>query len=343
MHHFKERVCLIQMAANGKKALIDAIALSDMSPVKPLFSDPDIEKIFHGADYDIRSLHRYFQIEVSHLFDTQVAAMWAGDRETGLEAALRTRVGVSITKKYQKKDWSMRPLPPEMLDYAISDVGHLVDLSQSLKRDLRRMGRLEWVLEECEAVSRVRRSEKEPGPLFAGVKGAGRLKPRSLAALESLLKFRKSAAKKKDRPLFKIISDRRLLEIARAMPGDMKRLKALNALSPRQTAMHGKEILRRLERVRKADPSDYPAPAKRKPRRRRSRRAASRMEALKAWRDRKAGELALPQGLVCGKKIMAAVAEADPSGPGDLEKIPGMRPWRRREFGPEILSALEKV
>ncbi|MCK5508708.1 MAG: ribonuclease D, partial [Desulfobacterales bacterium] len=121
MYHFKEKVCLIQIATEKKQVVIDPLQIQDLSPLKSLFSQRDIKKIFHGADFDVRSLYRDFNIEIKNLFDTQIACMFLGIRETGLDAVLKKRFEISLNKKYRKKDWSQRPLPEEMIEYAVND------------------------------------------------------------------------------------------------------------------------------------------------------------------------------------------------------------------------------
>ena len=116
MYHFKEKVCLIQMAATNTNVVIDPLVIKDLSLLKPIFKRGDICKIFHGADYDVRSLYRDFRISIHNLFDTELACRFLGLKETGLEAVLKRRYNVRLDKKYQRKDWSKRPLPQEMED-----------------------------------------------------------------------------------------------------------------------------------------------------------------------------------------------------------------------------------
>ena len=110
MYHYFEKVCLLQISTESASYILDPLALRDLSALQPVFSNPRIRKVFHGADYDIRSLYRNFQIEVENLFDTQSACKFLGLRETGLEALLRSRFHVQLNKKYQRADWSRRPL-----------------------------------------------------------------------------------------------------------------------------------------------------------------------------------------------------------------------------------------
>ena len=131
MYHYKEKVCLIQMAAPNINVLIDPLAVKDLSLLKPIFKRSDICKIFHGADYDVRSLYRDFCITIDNLFDTELASRFLGFPESGLEAVLKKKFDVTLDKKFQRKDWSRRPLPPGMIAYAAEDVRYLLPLAEA--------------------------------------------------------------------------------------------------------------------------------------------------------------------------------------------------------------------
>ena len=133
MFHYQEKVCLIQISTTSCNILLDPLSLVDLSHLSSIFTDPNIRKVFHGADYDIRSLYRDFGIEVNALFDTQIAARFLGIKETSLAYLLKERFGVTVEKKYQKRDWSKRPLPAAMLAYAVQDTCHLLPLSRILE------------------------------------------------------------------------------------------------------------------------------------------------------------------------------------------------------------------
>ena len=102
MFHYREKVCLVQIAKEKSSVMVDPLMIKDLSPLKPLFSNPSIRKVFHGADYDIRSLYRDFNINVRNLFDTELAARFLGLEESGLQAVLKKFFNVDIDKKYQK-------------------------------------------------------------------------------------------------------------------------------------------------------------------------------------------------------------------------------------------------
>jgi ribonuclease D len=340
MFHFKEKVCLLQMAANGTTVVIDPLALESLALLNPIFTDPKICKVFHGADYDVRSLYRDHDIEIQNLFDTQLASMFLGIKETSLEAVVAHHFGVELNKKYQKKDWSRRPLADEMVEYAALDVAYLIPIARSLKHDLKKKGRLSWVVEECELLSQVRPPEENDDPLFLKFKGAGRLAPRQLAALEMLLQTRTAIARQKDRPLFKVISNASLKKIAIAMPRNEKQLKQSGALSNKQLEMYTGAVVEALKNVRKIPSSQLPVyPRRYSPRL--SRHVPERVKRLRAWRDGKALQLELDPGLVLNRASISAIAVENPSDREALTAIDGVTHWQAVAFGDEILTSLK--
>lgn len=341
MFHFKEKVCLLQMAANEINILIDPLKNKDLSLLKPLFLNRDIKKIFHGADYDVRSLYRDFSIEINNLFDTEIACRFLGFKETGLGTVLQKRFDVSLDKKYQKKNWSQRPLPDSMIEYAAKDTIYLAPLASILEKELEKKGRLDWVLEECENLSKVRHVLWNGEPLFLRFKGAGRLMPKSLAVLETLLQFRMEIAEKKDRPLFKIFGNDSLMKLAVAKPVTLRSLKALNALSPKQISMYAEALTDRICNALKIPEDKLPRyPRKRMPVL--GSGVSKRIKRLKVWRDSMAQQLEIDPGIVCNKALMSAIAVENPSDTGKLEAIKEMKNWQKKEFGKDVVDFLKK-
>ncbi len=340
MFHYQEKVCLLQMAANGHTAVIDPLAIGDLSVLKNLFNKATICKVLHGADYDVRSLFRDFGISITNLFDTQLACMYLGYKETGLEAVVGSRFGVTLNKKYQKKDWSKRPLPSGMVQYAASDVAYLIPLAQALTRELNKKGRLAWVEEECRLLSGVRAPETNHDPLFLKFKGAGRLEPRQLAALEALLQMRNTIARQKDRPLFKVISNAALKKIAMAMPTTQKKLNATGALSLRQMEMYAKPVMTALKQARQLPKAALPVyPRRKSPRL--SPQVPERVNRLRVWRDQMARTLRLDPGLVLNRAVIKAIAVENPSNYVNLEQVEGIHKWQAKAFGNHLLNVLK--
>jgi len=341
MYHFKEKVCLIQMAAGNINVVIDPLVIKDLSPLKPIFKRSDICKIFHGADYDVRSFYRDFRITVHNLFDTELASRFLGFPETGLEAVLKKKFAVTLDKKFQRKDWSRRPLPPDMIAYAAEDARYLLPLAQGLKAELDERNRLGWVNEECEYLSRVRPITVNDQPLYLNFKGAGKLDSRSLAVLENLLGFRREVARRKDKPLFRIFGNRSLMELAGKKPLNLKQLEKTRALSSRQISMYGREMLAAIQGAMNLPAEELPVyPRKKSPRI--SLAVAGRVKALRNWRDKQVQKLAIDPALICNKALMSTIAVQKPLNLSELAAVKEMKNWQRKEFGQDIVKVLRK-
>ncbi len=342
MYHFQEKVCLIQMAASSTNVVIDPLKVEDLSPLKPIFIRQDICKIFHGADYDVRSIYRDFRITINNLFDTELASRFLGYSETSLEAVLKNKFGIILDKKFQRKDWSKRPLPSDMISYAAKDVRYLLPLAQNLKIELEKLGRLRWVQEECQYLSKVRPNTNNSGPLYIHFKGAGKLDPRSLAVLESLLQYRRQVARQKDKPLFRIFGNRSLLKLAEKQPLTLTQLENTGALSSRQTSMYGRKVIAAIKEAMQIANEELPEYPRRK-----SPRVplvvAGRVKALRDWRDKLVGRLGIDPALVCTKSLMTAIAIQKPRKMSDFTTIKEMKNWQKKEFGREILQVMKQV
>jgi ribonuclease D len=341
MYNFQEKVCLIQVATRNDSFVIDPMRIKDMSPLKPLFASRKIKKIFHGADYDVRSLYRDFNIKINNLFDTQVACMFLGYKETGLNAVLQQKFNIRLDKKYQKKDWSIRPLSDNMMAYAVADVAHLIPLAEILEKELERKGRLYWVHEESKLLSKVRPPSNDSEPLFLKFRGAGRLDRTSLGVLEALLQFRMRMAKKKDRPLFKIISNTALMAVALKKPASLASLKKTEKFSPKLIEMYGNQVIAIVQRSLKIPQNKLPVyPKRRTPRVTAS--AAARVKTLKSWRDPKCKALAIDPGILFNNALISTIAVENPQNTDALKAVEEMKNWQRQEFGKEIIALLKE-
>jgi len=338
LHHYREKVCLIQISTRKQSWLIDPLAIADLSCLAIPFSNPDLLVVMHGADYDIRSLHRDFGIEVCNLFDTMVASRLLGINEFGLAALLKARFGIELDKKYQKADWSRRPLSPEMCAYAIADTATLLPLYDQLASELQQAGRRLWLDEECRLISQARVTEKN-GPLFLGFKGAGKFKGRGLAVLESLLQMRDRLAMAQDRPPFKILSAECLQELADKRPRSLNELTSIKGMTPGQIQRYGDKIITAVAEGLAVPEAELP----RFPRISRdeiSEGARQRTKQLKAWRQDISARFGLDSGVVAPNWLLEAVAEQNPASMEGLGVIAGMRNWQRELYGQEIVTEL---
>jgi len=339
MFHYKEKVCLIQISIPELNILIDTLSIKDLSPLFPIFSNPHIRKIFHGADYDIRSLFRDFKIEVISLFDTQIAARLLGITQTGLSSILETRFGIHLEKKYQKSDWSRRPISREMLQYAVFDTYYLIPLSHMFEKELIEKGRFSWFEEECELQSKVRFSPPKDEPLYLRFKGASKLSPLNLAILEKILQWREKLALTKDIPPFKILGNQQILEIVNNKPMDMD---GLDVLSKKQIESLGKSILMSIRAAMDMPQENLPLfPKEKRPRQNTA--TLKRINALKEWRESFGEKTGLDPSIICPNSLIQAIALMDQSSPERLKELGDIKRWQIELFGYEICVLLASI
>ena len=344
-HRYHDRIFLVQLASPSLTAIIDPLAIADLSPVGGLLDDPKVEKIFHDADYDLRILDRDCGFRARRLFDTRIAAQLAGEPAVGLAALLEKYVGVKLAKEHQKADWSRRPLPPAMLAYAAADTEHLPALREALRARLSALGRLPWAEEEFTRLEELRWTGPPEGgaaaDAFLRVKGAKALPPRQLAALRELYRWREGVAAEQDRATFRIIGNDALLAVARALPRSAAELGRVGQLPGALAGRHGPALLDAVSRSLALGEADLPR-VERTPRPPRDTSVEARVERLKAARNGVAQELGLEPGVLCGRSTLEAVARALPL-PNDragLARIGELRRWQIEALGDALLAAL---
>ena len=334
---YPERVCLVQLATREAAYVIDPLSIDDAAPLGRLLSDPSVAKIFHSADYDIRSMDRDWGFRVRGLFDTGIAAAFAGSERLGLAAVLKEHLDVEVNKdkKLQRADWSIRPLPDRMLRYAAEDVLHLARLKAILDGKLARLGRTAWVREEVERLARVRYTPPDAEWGFLSIKGSRDMDGRALAVLRSLHAFRENEALRRDRPPFKVMSDSVLTALAAAPKSNLAGVKGIGRYGHGRAAA---AVRRAIREGLRADPvqrprSPRPEGDRLSPKERNQ--ARSRLRLLKKWRAGQAADLRLDPALVWPAVSLERLAARPESLPAELE-CGDVRQWQGREFGDSL-------
>jgi len=338
LHNYQEKVCLLQFTGSKRTVLVDPLAV-DIAPLGKVLADPAIRKIFHASDYDLRSLRRDFGFSINGLFDTMISSQFCGEPKIGLNDLLGKYFGVSLDKKYQKADWSLRPLPPEMAHYAAEDTRHLHELAELLENKLRELGRLDWVAEECRLMEQVGFAENG-GPKFIRFKGAGTLDRRQLARLEELLCWRAEEAEGRNCPMFKIMGNKSLLELARRGPDSLQGMTGIEGLSSRQIERFGAKLLHALKRG-DAIPEEklplFPRPSRRE----KDPAAEKRFIKLKQWRTDKASALQLDPGVLINNATLEEISRLNPASIADLEAVDSLKNWQKQELGEGLVNSLK--
>jgi len=325
LHAYPEKLCLMQFSAEAGDFLVDTLAGLDLSAL--LESLKSRELIFHGADYDLRMLRKAYQFSPSAIFDTMTAARLLGYPQFGLGHLVEKHLGQVLEKGPQKMNWALRPLTPRMEEYARNDTRCLKTLSDILRGELERRGRLAWQTETCQRLIQDCARFPEPNPDQWRMKGSDRLPPRGLAILRSLWHWREKEAIAANRPPFFVLSHDLVLHLAhegaheRARSGGQER--ELGRLLPAR--MND----RRKQGIVHAIAEAQAVPEAELPRRRvhtfyqPSLAEQKRTAALRELRDRKAAELGIDPTLIASKATLQALAQ-------DWEKhSPELMNWQR--------------
>jgi len=343
-HRFHDRICLIQISDRSRHYLIDTLAVDTLDGIGPLLEDPAIETVFHDADYDLRLLGRDFGVRVRNLFDTKLAAQLLGEPAIGLAALVEKYLGVQLDKKHQRADWAQRPLPSDLLAYAVEDTRHLPALRDRLHEALERLARLSWAEEEFRL--REQATPEPPsdnGDAYLRLKNTRDLQPRQLGALRELYAWREATARRRDVAPFRVAGNDVLLAVARALPLDRAALADTTGLPPTIADRYAPDLLAAVARA-VALPADQLPSRKRGPGRPLPDPEFDRLvDRLKGARDKAADELALDRGFLMPRQQLEDVARSGAHGPEELLAVPDMRRWQVEALGSRLLDVLAKA
>ncbi len=337
-HRYVDRVYLIQISSGTETVLVDPLAVEDLAPIGGLLEAPNTEVVFHDADYDLRTLDRDYGFRARRLFDTRVAAQFAGEESVGLAALLEKYFGVRLNKKLQRADWSVRPLTDEMIAYAADDTRHLIELKDLLHARLEELGRLAWANEEFARLEDVRWPDTSDEDAYLRVKGSRTLTPRQRAVLRATYEWRDSKARELDRAPFRIMTNAVLSEIAKTPPttaSDLKKIKSL----PRMAAGRWARELIGVVRTALDVPEDQLPKIQRRKRPRYDASYDRRLEQLKDLRNQRALVVGIDPGLLCPNGTLQAVARLAADGDLRIDEVPELRRWQREVLGDGAIGA----
>ena len=339
-HRYHDRVYLLQISSRSETAVVDPLAVGTLAPLAGAVADRGVEVVFHDADYDLRLLDREYGFRATSVFDTRIAAQLLNEPGIGLAALLEKYFGVRLDKRFQRADWSARPLSPAMLEYAAADTRHLPGLRDILRERLQERGRLSWAEEEFSLLEQIRGGAadgSEPG--WLRLKGAKALRPRELAILREVWEWRESVAQRNDRATFRVLNNEPMFLMARQPPADLAALKTVPGIGGAQVERFGRELLAAVRRG--VELPEHELPRVERPQRRPPDPAfEARLERLKAARNRMALDYDLAPGVLCPNGTLEAIARVQPHTTEELARIGELRRWQLRELGEELLKAV---
>jgi ribonuclease D len=323
MYRFRVRVCLLQFYVRGEVFLVDALAPLDMRPLWPLLAKRHL--VMHGSDFDLRLLYDFCRFRARSLFDTMLAAQLLGRSRIGLASLIEDNFGVTLDKDGQKANWSRRPITQKLLDYAALDVWYLPALRDILSRELKRLGRLEWMEQQCAAqIESGATGFAPPDPNDWRIGRSERLRSRGQGVLHAIWHWRQEQAKKLDTPPFKVCSNELLLRLAAAADegGSVESVLSSVNLGKRHARLIGslsdavrsgiERDPRTLPRRPGRDPSHTPL----------THAEIALLDRIKEDRDRIASKISIEPTLIANRSQLSQIAR-DPGRLGDI-----LLPWQ---------------
>jgi ribonuclease D len=340
---YRTLLCLVQVAVEldgGDEVRIEVIdpldESVDPSPLAAVIADPAVEIVMHAGRQDVALLRRVWQTQITNLFDTQLAAGFAGMRaQLGYEALLHELLGVRLSKSASFTRWDARPLSDEQIDYARDDVRHILQATTALQERLRARGRLDWAREECLALAAAT-DERDPDVIFGRLPRVNSLDPKLRAIARELVEWREETARTQDRPIPAVLSDAALIEVAKRKPSAIGQLEQIRGINEPTLRRRGRAIIEAVERGRSrspipvdgerpSQPAVFDAPVI---------ALAEALVRARALQEELAYELIAARADL--QRIVLAMRDGSP--PPDVRTLQG---WRREVVGDELLELLD--
>ncbi len=230
LHHYGSYISLIQISNKERNWVIDVLILKKIDGLLNIFKDKKIIKIFHDVSFDFRIINHQFKCLPKNVFDTQTAALLLGKEKVGLGSLLEEVFEIKKEKKFQRVDWTKRPLSLAQLNYAVKDTAYLLKLKEWLIDKLKKKERHLWMQQEMIHIGTLDFIYHEQD--YIDLSGAKSMKPDERARLHVLFDERKKIAKQVDKPFFMIFSNKQLLSFANNPPYSAKSWQHLKKVHP---------------------------------------------------------------------------------------------------------------
>jgi ribonuclease D len=339
---YRTLLCLVQVAAEQPDGdvrieVLDPLDSSvDPSPLAAVLADPQVEIVMHAGRQDVALLRRVWETDITNLFDTQLAAGFAGLRaQLGYEPLLHELLGVRLKKSASFTRWDARPLSAEQIDYARDDVRHILQAATALQERLQARGRLEWAREECVALAGAT-DERDPDNIFMRLPRVNSLDPKLRAIARELVEWREETARAQDRPIPSVLSDAALIEVAKRRPSEIRQLEQIRGINEPTLRRRGRAILEAVERGRSRPPIPVEGERPAQP----EALDAPVIALAEALVRTRALEEELAYELIAARADLQRIVLAmrDGSPPPEVRTLQG---WRRQVVGDELLALLD--
>jgi ribonuclease D len=332
---YRPLLCLVQVVVDEDVWVLDPLAGFDTGPLASVLADPAVEIVVHAGRQDVAIMRREWGTEVANVFDTQVAAGFAGySAQAGYGGLLHDVLKIRLPKTASFTRWDVRPLSDEQLRYARGDVEHLLPLADDIRGRLVARDRLEWAREECRAIARAT-DERDPEEVWRRLPRAAGLDPRDRAVARELGAWRERTAEREDRPVGAVVRDPTVVELAKRQPTSRKDLAEIRGVNPDVVRRRGDDIIAAIERGRAAEPIRLDD-GERLATESQDGPVIALAEALVRARAQEAG---LAYELIAARADLAPIVVSARRGQ-DEPDVRTLRGWRRELVGSELLELL---
>ncbi len=339
LYSYYEKVCLIQFSTPQVDYLVDPLNV-DVAGLALLFANPDTQKIFHAAEYDLLSLKRDYNFVFANLFDTMLAARILGWSRYGLGPILDTHFGVELDKRFQRYNWGQRPLSQQALAYARLDTHYLLSLREIQHVELLSKNRLHEALDAFERQTQVQPSPKVFDPDdFWRIKGCKDLNPREQAVLRELYAARDKLARKLDRPPFKVLDDSALVRLAEVQPQTSFELEAIKGVGTKLVQHNAALIFKAIKEGQSSPEPQYPSNHHHRP----DDKTLTRYEVLRHWRNNLAAERGVEPDVIISNHALMEIARRNPGSLTALTKMDVLGSWQFETYGKTLLGVLKNA
>jgi ribonuclease D len=342
---YQALLCLVQVAVpTGQGDEVEVAVLDpldgtgfDHEPLAQVLADPEIEVVMHAGRQDVAILRRAWRTDVNNIFDTQIAAGFGGLRaQMGYGDMLNDVLGIRVPKTASFTRWDKRPLTKEQVEYARSDVEHLLQLATALEERLDSQGRLEWAREECRFLEEVS-DERDPDEAWRRLPKVNQLSSKQRALARALGAWRERTAREEDRPVGQVLADQALVEVARRRPADARALEQIRGIPQHIARRRARDLIEVVEQAQNAEP----IPGDNGRRTITDKRDAPLIALCEALVRARSLEAELAYELIASRADLTEIVVAQREQRETPSEVRTLTGWRRDLVGAELLELLD--
>ncbi|QDV84527.1 HRDC domain-containing protein [Stieleria sp.] len=239
---YRPQLCLIQVAAGDRLAIIDPLAMHTTAPFWDLLVQPGRTVIAHAAREECRFCYQFTNQPIAGLFDTQLAAGFSGmEFPISLGNLVNRLTGKTLAKGESRTNWRHRPLSRDQLNYALQDVTDLEAMYWMQRDAIEKLNRRAWLEEETE-IRQQKVIQHETSENWRRVSGCAGMTPRQLEIIRHLWRWRDQRAATLDRPVRRVMRDDLMVELAKRGSAEIKKIRNIRGMDWRGYSAHYDDI-----------------------------------------------------------------------------------------------------